>query len=54
MLCYFSETQLHDDDQVLLFVDQARLQGSQFCAFAFQRKDSQNVWPSQMGTDLSV
>ena len=51
MFCmfYFSESRLGDEDQPLLILDQARLQGRQFCAFAFQRKDSQNAWPLQMG-----
>jgi len=47
------ESQLGEDEQPLLILDQARLQGRQFCAFAFQRKDSQNAWPLQMGIDLS-
>ena len=50
---FFSESHLGEDDQPLLILDQARIQGRQFCAFAFQRKDSQNAWPLQMGIDLS-
>ena len=47
------ESHLGEEEQPLLIMDQARLHGKQFCAFAFQRKDSQNAWPLQMGTDLS-
>ena len=50
---FFSESHLGEDEQPLLILDQARIQGRQFCAFAFQRKDSQNAWPLQMGIDLS-
>ena len=49
----FSECLLSGEEQPLLIVDQARLQGKHFCAFAYQRKDSQNAWPTQMGVDLS-
>ena len=52
-LTTFSESLLGGEDQPLLVVDQARLQGKQFCAFAYQRKDSQNAWPTAMGIDLS-
>lgn len=48
-----SESLLQDDEKPLLIVDQARLQGKSYCAFAYQRKDAQNAWPSQMGIDLS-
>jgi len=47
------EAALHEDERPILVVDQARLQGKNFCAFAFQRKDSQNAWPLHMGIDLS-
>ena len=50
---FFIESHLGEEEQPLLIMDQARLHGKQFCAFAFQRKDSQNAWPLQMGTDLS-
>ena len=49
----FTECLLSGEEQPLLIVDQARLQGKHFCAFAYQRKDSQNAWPTQMGLDLS-
>jgi len=48
------ETLLPDDAKPLLIVDEARLQGNNFCAFAYQRTDALgNVWPAQMGIDLS-
>ena len=51
---HFSETLLPDDAKPLLIVDEARLQGNNFCAFAYQRTDALgNVWPAQMGIDLS-
>ena len=52
-LFLFSESLLPDDAKPLLIVDEARLQGNNFCAFAYQRTDAQNVWPAQLGIDLS-